>query len=70
MLYYMEIKKTTSFEIAFFKRMVPTAGFEPVTLRLEGACSIQLSYVGISACILYNKNTKIFKSFYFFIQKK
>lgn len=33
--------------------MVPTAGFEPVTLRLEGACSIQLSYVGISAHILY-----------------
>ncbi len=33
--------------------MVPTAGFEPVTLRLEGACSIQLSYVGIAARILY-----------------
>ena len=36
--------------------MVPTAGFEPVTLRLEGACSIQLSYVGICAHILYYNN--------------
>lgn len=31
--------------------MAPTAGFEPVTLRLEGACSIQLSYVGINSNI-------------------
>ena len=40
-------------------RMARTAGFEPATVRLEGGCSIQLSYalaVGISKLLLkYNK---------------
>ena len=48
--------------------MVPTAGFEPVTLRLEGACSIQLSYVGISAHILYKiiqNNSRGFYKYFF-----
>ena len=27
--------------------MASTAGFEPATARLEGVCSIQLSYVDI-----------------------
>jgi hypothetical protein len=39
--------------------MARTAGFEPATVRLEGGCSIQLSYalaVGISKLLLkYNK---------------
>lgn len=26
--------------------LVPPAGFEPTTVRLEGGCSIQLSYGG------------------------
>ena|GEM_PF-4433446 len=33
--------------------MASTEGFEPPTVRLEGACSIQLSYVDI---MLYNNN--------------
>ena len=35
--------------------MARTAGFEPATVRLEGGCSIQLSYalaVGISKLLL------------------
>ena len=33
--------------------MASTEGFEPPTVRLEGACSIQLSYVDI---VLYYRN--------------
>lgn len=49
--------------------MAPTAGFEPVTLRLEGACSIQLSYVDIS---LPNYNSRIAPLFqlFFFLRRK
>ena len=36
--------------------MASTAGFEPATARLEGVCSIQLSYVDILAP---NNNTKL-----------
>ena len=32
----------------FSYRMASTKGLEPLTVRLEGACSIQLSYVDIS----------------------
>ena len=35
--------------------MASTRGFEPMTARLEGVCSIQLSYVDISldcSCII------------------
>ena len=39
-----------------FFRMASTAGFEPATARLEGVCSIQLSYVDILAP---NNNTKL-----------
>ena len=34
------------------KTLVPQTGFEPATYRLEGGCSIQLSYWGI--LILFN----------------
>ena len=33
---------------SLFFRMASTRGFEPMTARLEGVCSIQLSYVDIS----------------------
>ena len=35
--------------------MLP-AGFEPATVRLEGECSIQLSYETVSTLLFYQKN--------------
>ena len=32
--------------------MASTKGLEPLTVRLEGACSIQLSYVDIGNCLI------------------
>ncbi len=37
----MKQKKPNQFDLAF--NLIP-AGFEPATVRLEGECSIQLSY--------------------------
>ena len=39
-------KKPFDFSKGFLK-MVPRSGFEPMTYRLEGGCSIQLSYRGL-----------------------
>lgn len=51
----------------FNQQMASTVGFEPTTARLEGVCSIQLSYVDISTP---NNNSKYFFRFqllfYFF----
>ncbi len=38
-------KETKTACPAVFFQMASTEGLEPATLRLEGACSIQLSYV-------------------------
>lgn len=49
--------------------MASTAGFEPATARLEGVCSIQLSYVDILAP---NNNIKFsfgFQLFFAFLCK-
>jgi hypothetical protein len=35
--------------------MVPPAGFEPTTVRLEGGCSIQLSYGGTRDALNYSE---------------
>ena len=35
----------------FFSYMASTKGLEPLTVRLEGACSIQLSYVDTLNCL-------------------
>lgn len=43
--------------------MASTKGLEPLTVRLEGACSIQLSYVDIS---LPNYNSRIAPLFQLF----
>jgi hypothetical protein len=43
--------------------MARPAGLEPATIRLEGGCSIQLSYGRLSICILYGAQTK--KAWYF-----
>ncbi len=41
----LSILKTTP--TAYFSKLVPRTGFEPVTLGLEVLCSIQLSYQGM-----------------------
>ena len=45
---------------------VPRTGFEPVTLCLEGRCSIQLSYRGIIIKIMFQLLRRIIgnKTFY------
>ena len=35
--------------------LMGTAGLEPATVRLEGGCSIQLSYVPVKPLLLYLK---------------
>ena len=45
------IKEERILAFGMFKeifKMASTRGFEPMTARLEGVCSIQLSYVDIS----------------------
>ena len=48
--------KKTHFWVLF--SMASTEGFEPPTVRLEGACSIQLSYVD-NLMLEYNSKLRI-----------
>ena len=48
MLLYGVIMVNYAIFYHFYATLTPSVGFEPTTLRLEGACSIQLSYEGIS----------------------
>ena len=41
--------------------MARLTGFEPVTIRLEGGCSIQLSYRRITMIILSSDTSPILK---------
>ena len=51
--------------------MVPETGIEPVTLSLEGSCSIQLSYSGREVCgvclYLYN-SVSLFKDGWYYME--
>ena len=51
--------------------MVPETGIEPVTLSLEGSCSIQLSYSGREVCgvclYLYN-SLYLFKDGWYYME--
>ena len=47
--FFKKIKEIKNLDFSRFNnQMASTKGFEPLTARLEGVCSIQLSYVDIT----------------------
>ena len=47
-LQYNESKNKKASQLVVMRLLVSATGFEPVTVCLEGRCSIQLSYAPIS----------------------
>ncbi len=52
MLYQLSYAHHIAFCLCLSGQMAHPAGLEPATIRLEGGCSIQLSYGRLIICIL------------------
>lgn len=48
--------------------MVPETGIEPVTLSLEGSCSIQLSYSGREVYMYVSIYVSLFKDGWYYME--